>query len=62
VTLSVTGPGGVTATLDPASTTGNSSTLSVVDDAAPGTYILAITGKAAGLPDQIITVLVTVPE
>jgi hypothetical protein len=67
VALSVTSPvpgagnGVTTATLDPASTTGNSSTLSVETNAGPGTYTLAITAKAAGLADQIITILVTVP-
>lgn len=66
VALSVTSPvpgiggGETTATLDPASTTGNSSTLSAITNAGPGSYTLAITGKATGLPDRIITILVTV--
>ncbi len=47
VSLSVTAPAGVTGTFSPASTTGNSSTLTlnVANNTAPGAYIVGITGQ-----------------
>jgi hypothetical protein len=63
VSLGVTGaPSGLTATLNPTSTTGNSSTLSLTaaGNLAAGTYPLTITGTTAGLANQTTTVNVTV--
>jgi hypothetical protein len=54
VTLSVTGaPAGVTATLNPATTSGNTSTLTVsaASSTVPGNYALTLRGTAAGTPD-----------
>jgi hypothetical protein len=63
VALAVTGaPTGVTATLNPTSTTGNTSTLTVTASATAttGTATLTITGTATGLANQTTTVAVTV--
>lgn len=63
VTLAVTGmPTGMTATPNPASVSGGSSTLSVVVGAsvAAGTYPLTITGSATGLSDETTTLTVAV--
>ena len=63
VAFSVTGlPAGMTATADPASTAGNSSTISVTVGAGvtPGTYPLVVTGAATGLPNQTANLSVTV--
>ena len=63
VAFSITGlPAGMTATADPASTAGNSSTVSVTVGAgvAPGAYPLVVTGSATGLPDQTTNLSVTV--
>jgi hypothetical protein len=63
VDLAVTGaPAGVTATLNPASTTANSSTLSVTAaaNATTGNATLTITGTSAGLANQTTTVALTV--
>ena len=63
VGLTVTGaPAGMTATLDQASTTGTSATLTVQAAAsvAVGNYTLTIHGTVAGLAEQTATVAVTV--
>jgi hypothetical protein len=63
VALAVTGqPANLTATLAPASTTGNSSILTVTTTSAVavGTYPLTITGASTGLANQTTTVVVTV--
>jgi len=65
VDLTVSGvPAGVTATLNPTSTTGTASTLTVAAgaSAAPGAYQLTITGAASGVPSQTATVALTVTE
>ena len=53
---------GLTATLDPTSTTGTSSTLTIgaTDDVTPGNYQLTITGTADGLDDRELLVDVAV--
>jgi hypothetical protein len=63
VALAVTGaPTGVTATLNPTSTTGNTSTLTVAASATAttGAATLTITGTATGLANQTTTVALTV--
>ena len=63
VSLTVQGaPAGMTATLTPAGTTGNSSVLALTAAAnlAVGNYSLTITGVATGLTNQITTVQVTI--
>jgi len=63
VALAVTGaPTGVTATLNPTSTTGNTSTLTIAASATAttGAATLTITGTATGLANQTTTVGVTV--
>ncbi len=63
VSLSVTGaPSGMTATPDPPSTTGNSSTLnvSVGSGVAEGTYPLTVAGDATGVSQETTTFTVTV--
>jgi len=63
VALAVTGaPTGVTATLNPTSTTGNTSTLTIAASATAttGNATLTITGTATGLANQTTTVAVTV--
>ena len=63
VALAVEGaPAGLTASVNPASTTGGSSTLSVVASAslAASSYTLTVRGTATGLADQTTTVQVTV--
>ena len=63
VALAVTGAAnGVTASLNPTSTTGNTSTLTVTASptATAGTQTLTITGTATGLTNQTTTVAVTV--
>jgi hypothetical protein len=63
VALAVTGaPSGVSATVDPASTDGNTSTLTVTvgGSAAAGNYTLTVTGTASGLADQTATLALTV--
>lgn len=63
VALTVSGaPAGVTATMDPTSTAGNSSTLSVsaATGAVNGTYPLVVRGTGAGVADATATVNVTV--
>jgi hypothetical protein len=67
VTLSATIPvtgneqgGSTTATLNPTSTTGNSSILTVSTNAAPGNYTITITGTAPGFATQIVKIAVTV--
>ncbi len=55
-------PAGLSAQFAPASTTGNTSTLTITATAglAPGNYTVGITGSASGLPDQTASVAVTV--
>lgn len=55
-------PAGLTASFNPASATGNSSTLTIGAGAAvaAGSYTVAIKGSAAGLADQSANVAVTV--
>jgi len=63
VALAVTGaPTGVTATLNPTSTTGNTSTLTIAASATAttGAATLTITGTATGLTNQTTTVALTV--
>ncbi len=63
VALAVTGaPANMTASLNPTSTTGNTSTLTVTTTAtvAPGSYTLTITGTFSGLANQTTTIAVTV--
>jgi len=63
VALAVTGaPTGVTATLNPASTTGNTSTLTIAASATAttGAATLTITGTATGVANQTTTVTATV--
>lgn len=63
VTLTVAGaPTGVTATLAPAATTGNSSTLTVTvgANAALATSTLTIRGNATGQPERTLTIQLTV--
>jgi hypothetical protein len=63
VALAVTGAAnGLTASLNPTSTTGNTSTLTVTASATAtaGTQTLTITGTATGLTNQTTTVAVTV--
>jgi hypothetical protein len=63
VALAVTGaPTGVTATLNPTSTTGNTSTLTIAASATAttGAATLTITGTATGLSNQTTTVALTV--
>lgn len=63
VDLSVSGaPSGVTATLDPTSTDGTSSTLtvSVGGSATAGDYTLTVTGSASGFDDRTATLALTV--
>ncbi len=63
VALAVSGaPAGLTASLNPTSTTGTTSTLTVAATAnlATGTYPLTVTGSATGLANQTATVGVTV--
>jgi len=63
VTLAVSGaPSGMTATLDPSSTSGNSSTLTVAvgGSVAAADYTITITGTASGLDARTATLTVTV--
>lgn len=63
VTVAVTGvPAGLTATLDAASTPGNSVLLTLAAGASlsPGSYTLTATGSSAGLGDQQASLTVTV--
>jgi hypothetical protein len=63
VALAVTGaPNGVTATLNPASTTTNSSTLTVsaAAGATTGNATLTITGTATGIANQTVSIPLTV--
>lgn len=63
VTLSVSGlPTGVTASISPASSTGNSFTLELVVPASltPGSYNGTITGSAAGIDDVVASFAFTV--
>ncbi|MGE0440515.1 MAG: hypothetical protein AB7L66_21485 [Gemmatimonadales bacterium] len=63
VTLTVDGvPSGVTATFDPAATTGTTSTLTVaVGTGAPvGTSNLTVRGNAAGQPERTVTIPLTI--
>ncbi len=63
VALAVTGaPSGVTAVVDPASTSGNSATLTVTvgGSATAGDYTLTVTGSASGLADGTATLALTV--
>ncbi|MFN0178933.1 MAG: beta strand repeat-containing protein [Gemmatimonadales bacterium] len=63
VSLTVTGaPVGLTATLNPTSTTGNSSALTVTASAslATGNYQLTILGTAAGVANQSVNLTVTI--
>jgi hypothetical protein len=55
-------PAGLTASLNPASTTGNGATLSLVVSAslAPGTYTLTLRGVATGLSDRTNALQVTI--
>jgi uncharacterized membrane protein len=55
VTLAVTGaPQGLTATLNPTSTTGNTSTLTLTaaSNLAPGTYAMTVTATSPGMPNR----------
>ncbi|MBI4747680.1 MAG: IPT/TIG domain-containing protein [Acidobacteria bacterium] len=64
VTLGVSGvPDGVTTEFSPASTTGNSSVLTVVvsADAVPGAYMLTIQGTATGVAINPIQVELVIP-
>jgi hypothetical protein len=64
VNLSLTGaPAGVTATFAPQNTTASTSTmtLNVASTVAPGTYTFSVGGVAAGQPDRIALVTLTVP-
>jgi hypothetical protein len=64
VNLSITGaPAGVTATFAPQNTTASTSamTLNVASNVAPGTYAFSVGGVAAGQPDRIVIVTLTVP-
>jgi uncharacterized membrane protein len=56
-------PAGITGTLNPAATTGNTSTLTINVGAAvtPGNYTLNLKGTATGLTDRTAQVQVTVP-
>jgi hypothetical protein len=63
VALSVTGLGpGVTGTFNPASTTGNTSTLTInaQGNAQRATFTLTITGTSAGVPTATRTVSLTI--
>lgn len=61
VSSSAVGQGGsFTAGLNPTSTTGNSSILTVTTSAPPGNYTLTITGTAPGVVTQTATIAVTV--
>lgn len=63
VSLSVTGAvTGLTTSVAPTSTTGNSATLSVAagNGATPGTYPLTVTASGSGVPTTQLTVSVTV--
>ncbi len=63
VALAVSGaPSGMNATLDPTSTSGNSSALTVAvgGSVAAADYTLTVTGSASGLDDQTATLTVTV--
>ena len=55
-------PTGITATFNPASTTGNSSTatINVAGTVAPGNHTLTIKGTATGIADKTTTVALTV--
>ena len=64
VNLSITGvPAGVTATFAPQNTTASTATmtLNVASTVAPGTYVFSVGGVAAGQPDRIVLVTLTVP-
>ena len=63
VTLSLDAPPtGITATFNPASTTGNTSTatINVAGTVAPGNHTLTIKGTATGMADKTTTVALTV--
>ena len=53
--------GSFTAVLNPGSTTGNSSILTVSTNAPPGNYTLTITGFAPGFGTQTVTIAANVP-
>jgi alpha-tubulin suppressor-like RCC1 family protein len=63
VALSVSGaPTGVTASVAPASTTGNTAevTLNVGDAVAPGTYTITVTGQGQGVEQKTVTLQLNV--
>ena len=55
-------PAGITGTFNPASTTGNTSelTINVAGTVAPGTFNLTVKGTATGQTDKTVTVVLTV--